>query len=149
MDLHAHPPTSWLCCCSALTSFHSSFLPVVSVEDDLGTQASPPFPHPNVAQSALREASEANALSGSDEHVIQGEAIICSLVCFIPLDIFCSTVDPVSLQEMKMFPAWSSVGTAAFQGAGLLMRSVALQTSVRWANGRGCCGKTEEPFLHS
>lgn len=94
---------------------------------------------------ALREASKANAPSGSDEHLIQGGGIICSLVCFI-LDVFCSTVDPVSLQEMKMFPAWSSVGTAAFQGAGVLMRSVALQTS---GPAEGLLWETEEAFFHS
>lgn len=50
------------------------------------------------------EASEANTLSGSDEHVIQGEGgIICSFIWFIPLDVFCSTAAAVSLQEMKVF----------------------------------------------
>lgn len=64
------------------------------------------------AESALREASEANALSGSDEHVIQGEGIICSLVRFIPLDVFGSTVEAVSLQEMKVvYTACSSICT--------------------------------------
>lgn len=51
-----------------------------------------------------REASEANTLSGSDEHVIQGEeGIICSFIWFIPLDVSCSTAAAVTLQEMKVF----------------------------------------------
>lgn len=51
-----------------------------------------------------REASEANTLSGSDEHVIQGEdGIICSFIWFIPLDVSCSAAAAVTLQEMKVF----------------------------------------------
>lgn len=58
----------------------------------------------NLAKSALSEVSEANTLSGSDEHVIQGEeGIICSFIWFIPLDVFCSTAAAASLQEMKVF----------------------------------------------
>lgn len=93
---------------------------------------------------AVREASKASAPSGSEQHLIQEEESFV-LVCFI-LDVFCSTVDPVSLQEMKMFPAWSSVGTAAFQGAGVLTRSVALQTS---GPAEGLLWETEEAFFHS
>lgn len=43
-----------------------------------------------------------NALSGSDEHVIRGEGVICSFIWFIPLDVFCSTVGAASLQEMEV-----------------------------------------------
>ena len=58
----------------------------------------------HLGKSALREASEANTLSGSDEHVILGEeGIICSFIWFIPLDVFCSTAAAVSLQEMDVF----------------------------------------------
>ena len=62
------------------------------------------LPMLNLGKSALREASEANTLLGSDEHVIQGEeGIICSFIWFIPLDVFCSAAAAVSLQEMKVF----------------------------------------------
>ena len=53
--------------------------------------------HTNVAflsvldfeKSVLGEASNANAISGSDKLVIQGEeGIICTFIWFIPLDVF-------------------------------------------------------------
>lgn len=62
------------------------------------------LPKLHLGKSALREASEANTLSGSDEHVIQGEeGLICSFIWFIPLDVFCSEAAAVSLEEMKVF----------------------------------------------
>lgn len=62
------------------------------------------LPMLHLGKSALREASEASTLSGSDEHVIQGEeGIICSFIWLIPLDVFCSTAAAVSPEEMKVF----------------------------------------------
>lgn len=65
------------------------------------------MPMLHLGNSALREASEANLLSGSDEHVIQGEdriiiIINCSFIWFIPLDVFCSTTAAVSLQDVEV-----------------------------------------------
>lgn len=72
-----------------------------------------------------------NALSGSDEHVIRGEGIICSFIWFIPLDVFCSTVGAVSLQEMEVFTdpgrPFARLQDAAPQQAGPLMSAAGAQ----------------------
>ena len=94
-----------------------------------------------LGRSALREESEANALSGSDEHVIQGKGgILCCFIWFIPLDVFCSAAAAVSLQEMKVFtepgPPFAQLQDALLRQARPLIRTVMVQTSLRltWVN---------------
>jgi len=54
----------------------------------------------NFGKSAFKEASQANTISGSNKHVIQGEeGVICTFIWFIPLDVSSSTAAAVSLQE--------------------------------------------------
>lgn len=90
---------------SSLTSFHSRFLLLHTVANsECG---------PKCFEGGKRGK---HTLSGSDDHVIQGEGIISPFNWFIPLDVLCPTVDAIRLQEIKVFTEpGSSICTAPRQ----------------------------------